>query len=542
MLPCGAVLAYTNTKMGPARLFYMDEAGSRRGLPLKGTVVTVGRARDNMVTFPRQEGVSRYHAELVGHDEGWVIVDRGSSAGTFVNGVQVQQHPLESGDVIRLGPPPAPELTYLEVEEATALRETPEMRDDSMTIMRPAHSTFLDPEKLQAASAGKGAAQLVQRMRALFEVTTALLQVHDVDALCRVVLEAVFRMLAADRGAILLRAGNVDDLVQKAAHVRPGQPGDGFAPSRTITHRVLDENVGVLSMDASTDERFEQGASLVMQSVRSVVSAPISSAGHVWGVLYLDTTLARRSFAEDDLELLVAVGRQAAMAMQNLHLVEEQQKTFESMMRALAHSIDARDGITAGHSSRVAKYSQAIGRHLGLSSGECRIIWYAGLLHDYGKIGTREAVLTKPGPLTSEEYEHMKEHPKHTFRILSSINFSPEMRDIPRIAASHHERPDGTGYPFGWKGDEIPMGGRIIAVADFFDALTVRRHYREPAPLEEVQRMIVQGRGTQFDHDVVEAFGRWFDREYVPFARRMAERRAIVQSADELSSHKQRTK
>jgi putative nucleotidyltransferase with HDIG domain len=212
--------------------------------------------------------------------------------------------------------------------------------------------------------------------------------------------------------------------------------------------------------------------------------------------------------------------------MENLHLMAEQEKTFESMVRALAHSIDARDGITAGHSSRVAKYSQAIARYMGMNPQEARLIWYAGLLHDYGKIGTREAVLCKPGALTPEEYEHIKEHPKHTFKILSTINFSAEMSDLPRIASSHHERPDGKGYPNGWKGDETPMGGHIIAVADFFDALTVKRHYREPMPLDQVLELMQKGRDTQFHGEVLTHFTRYFEREYLPMARRLAERRA----------------
>jgi putative nucleotidyltransferase with HDIG domain len=266
----------------------------------------------------------------------------------------------------------------------------------------------------------------------------------------------------------------------------------------------------------------------VSQSIRAVMCAPVSSAGKMFGVAYLDTIATNHAFDEEDLEFLVAVCRQAAMALERLSLLDDQKKTFESMVRAFAHSIDARDEMTAGHSSRVAKYSQAIARHMGLDPPECRRIWYAGLLHDLGKIGTREAVLCKPGKLTPEEYEHMKEHPLHTFKILSAINFSSEMVDIPRMASSHHERPDGKGYPFGWSGDEIPLGGKIIAVADFFDALTAKRHYRDPMPLDEVIALLESGRGTQFDPAVLDAFRRYFEKEYAPSARRLAERKAAA--------------
>jgi HD-GYP domain-containing protein (c-di-GMP phosphodiesterase class II) len=523
---------------GSTKLVFKDEHGTRKTLALNTTVVTLGRARDNVVAFPRNEGVSRYHAEIVPHDGMATVFDRGSSGGTYVNDLPVQEHVLEHGDTVRLGPKPAPELFFYMEDDATELREMPVgATEEAMTVMLPATSLFLNPEKLSKAAAGQDAKSLTLRMKALYELTSQLLSVSDVDGLCKLVLDALFKIMPADRAAVLMRSG--DQLGQKAVQVRGGVSAqEAFVPSRTITSKVLTDNVAVMSLDASTDSRFSQGNSVMLQAIRSVICAPLSSAGQTWGVLYLDTTVAKKSFTEDDLELLVAVARQAAMAMENLHLLDEREKTFESMVRALAHSIDARDGITAGHSSRVAKYSQAIARYMGMPPRDCRVIWYAGLLHDYGKIGTREAVLCKPGSLTPEEYEHIKEHPKHTMKILSTINFSKEMEDLPRVASSHHERPDGKGYPNGWKGDETPMGGRIIAVADFFDALTVKRHYREPMPLEEVLALMEKGRDTQFDGTVLDAFTRYFEREYVPFARRLAERKAAAPKAnDEVSSH-----
>src|SRR5262249_11089870 len=148
----------------------------------------------------------------------------------------------------------------------------------------------------------------------------------------------------------------------------------------------------------------------------------------------VDNLNTQKSFDEEELEFLMAVTRQAGVALENLHLIDEQKITFESFISTLAASIDARDDLTAGHSARVAKYSKSIAKYVGMSPDELKIIYYAGLLHDYGKIGTREAVLCKPGKLTPEEMNHMREHAYDSFKILSKIHFSKEMEDIPMIA------------------------------------------------------------------------------------------------------------
>ena len=268
--------------------------------------------------------------------------------------------------------------------------------------------------------------------------------------------------------------------------------------------------------------------------------APIASSTRVWGVLYVDTVTTKKTFEQEDLEFLLAMARQAGIAMENLNLVTEQQKMIESFIRALAASIDARDDLTAGHSARVGRYSSAIAKYMGWTAEDRKRLYYAGLLHDYGKIGTREAILCKPGKLTPEEYEHIKEHPGHTMRILSQIHFTEDLQDLPLVASSHHEKVDGTGYPYGLVSDQIPLGSKIIAVADFFDALTHKRHYREPMPIEEVIQLVQDQTGTAFEPIVVEAFEQFVRKEYIPNqekrAAREATRRTNVTTGDAASA------
>lgn len=142
---------------------------------------------------------------------------------------------------------------------------------------------------------------------------------------------------------------------------------------------------------------------------------------------------------------------------------------------------------------------------MGLSDDQVEAVRVAGLLHDVGKIGVPEAILTKAGGLTSEEKSIMRNHVRLTREILAKIHFSDDLHDVPIIASQHHERLDGSGYPDGLRGEELLLESRILAVADVFDALTSHRYYREPVSEQEALAEIEQGAGVLFDEDVIEA-------------------------------------
>jgi len=183
-----------------------------------------------------------------------------------------------------------------------------------------------------------------------------------------------------------------------------------------------------------------------------------------------------------------------------VEFLKEEQKDmlimFDQTATALANAIDAKDVYTHGHSLRVAEYSQKIAIAAGKDEKFCRDIYYAGLLHDVGKIGVPGSIINKEGKLSPEEFAEIKKHPVIGKQILSSISKSPYLS----IAAnSHHERYDGHGYPEGLKGDDIPEIARIIAVADSYDAMTSKRSYRDPIPQQKVREEIIKGMGSQFD-------------------------------------------
>ena len=168
------------------------------------------------------------------------------------------------------------------------------------------------------------------------------------------------------------------------------------------------------------------------------------------------------------------------------------------VMEALASAIDAKDKYTHGHSSRVAEYSRKLAGLNGKTEKECDEIYYAALLHDVGKIGVPDAIITKEGKLTKEEYEEIKKHPELGTQILKRISAFPFLCTG---AGGHHERYDGKGYPNGLKGTDIPEIARIISVADAYDAMTSKRSYRDPIPQQIVREELVKGIGTQFDPD-----------------------------------------
>lgn len=176
------------------------------------------------------------------------------------------------------------------------------------------------------------------------------------------------------------------------------------------------------------------------------------------------------------------------------------QQMFLNTIRALALALEAKDRYTYGHADRVARLSVEIGKALNLSDMELEQLQYAGILHDIGKIGVRDEILNKPGRYTPDEYEEMKKHPVIGARIVSGID---SLETVSLWIRHHHERYDGGGYPDGLKGDEIPLGSRIIAVADAFDAMLYDRPYKAGRPLPEVIEELKQCSGSHFDPQIV---------------------------------------
>lgn len=179
------------------------------------------------------------------------------------------------------------------------------------------------------------------------------------------------------------------------------------------------------------------------------------------------------------------------------------QKLFINTVEAIARAIEAKDPYTVGHSKRVSKYCSRIAQKMGVNSEEVHDIEVAGLLHDVGKIGIADAILGKPSKLSIEEYESIKEHPLISLKIIEPIQ---ELKKVKEFVRYHHEKWDGTGYPEGLKGEEIPLGARILSVADAFDTMWIGRQYHAAWNLEMVIKEFQKNKDSQFDGKVVDAF------------------------------------
>jgi HD-GYP domain-containing protein (c-di-GMP phosphodiesterase class II) len=270
-------------------------------------------------------------------------------------------------------------------------------------------------------------------------------------------------------------------------------------------------NAPVIVPDTSKDPRFFKGADKKSGFVtRSMLCVPMCHKDTVVGVLQVLNRTGDIPFNDHDLETLVNVANQAVSAIENARLYENIQKIYLSTIEVLATAIDAKDPYTQGHSRRVTQYSVAIAEQMGLAQTEIENIRYAGLLHDVGKIGIKDSIIRKPGRLTDEEYAIIKMHPSIGARILRPVDFLADK--IPGVL-HHHEYYDGRGYPDHLIGTDIPLAGRIICVADAFDAMTTNRPYRKGLSVNTVIAELKKFSGKQFDPECVQAFLNAFDEK-----------------------------
>ncbi len=202
------------------------------------------------------------------------------------------------------------------------------------------------------------------------------------------------------------------------------------------------------------------------------------------------------------LTLLVQRQNQELSAM-NANLARLVQERTNNLLDGMIAALDYRDTETQWHSRRVSRFSKRLAEQLGYQGDELLAIEQGALLHDIGKIGVRDAILLKPGPLTGAEWEEMRMHPELGYRLLGRIDF---LRGAAQIVLEHQEKWDGSGYPGGLKGERICVGARIFHIADTFDAITSDRPYRRSQPYEVARQEIVRMRGTQFDPKCVDAF------------------------------------
>lgn len=229
----------------------------------------------------------------------------------------------------------------------------------------------------------------------------------------------------------------------------------------------------------------------------------LTNSNRAYGWITLLSFDVKDSFRRGEYRILTSMAEQLALVVANTDLYRDLECFIINLVRCLVMALEAKDSYTKGHSVRVSAMSMRIAEAMRLDAGQCANLQWASVLHDIGKIGTQEAVLNKPGPLSVEEFDTIKAHPERGAVILQPV--SQLVACLPAIR-HHHERYAGGGYPWGLKGEEIPFAARIIAVADTYDAITSSRAYRPARSHQEAVDILAQIAGTQLDPQIVETF------------------------------------
>lgn len=343
-------------------------------------------------------------------------------------------------------------------------------------------------------------------VKVLSEVSRVISSSLDLDKVSDLVLKESINILGADHASLFLLDDSSRYLILTKAQ--------GFSEDEMDNIRLLG------SWEIINDQVVTKKKSLIVNNtkhapfsrekfpVNSFLAVPLEKDGKIIGILMVSNRKRPgQVFTKDDERLLRALSNHIAIALLNARLYQELKSLFISTVKALVKAVDAKDRYTSGHSERVMKYSIAIGRELKLDEEVMENIGLSSLLHDVGKIGIKESILSKPARLLGYERSQIKRHPAIGVGIVETIDNSHK---IIKGILEHHERFDGKGYPKGLKGNAISLAGRIIAVADVFDALTASRPYQKGYSKSEALSEITKESSSQFDPKIVKAFLRSF--------------------------------
>ena len=320
-----------------------------------------------------------------------------------------------------------------------------------------------------------------------------------------------------DMGAEIVHADElrffvINDAVKKpfeiSSHVSPRLDPEGVPGEGQIQDGLLEAAIESLIMEIAADEiplliTENRQTRNLSADILSFMVVPLKIREKVFGVLTAAVRASDNRFNEKDLYYLSFMAQKAAYVIENLALYENIYENLFSTLYAFVTAIEAKDAYTKRHSNRVAEIGVLIGEEVDCSKEELDVLNFAGHLHDIGKIGVRDDILLKPGRLTPDEFETIKEHPVIGANIVGQLGLWNREQQIIR---HHHEKFDGTGYPVGLKGEEIPFLARVLSVADVYDAMASDRAYRAKMPVEKVIGIIKECSGTQFDPNIVQAF------------------------------------
>jgi len=460
--------------------------------------VLFGRS-DSATVQLRQRKVSRQHCRIAFERGFYNIEDLDSKNGTWVNNRRIHKAILFHHDRVVIG---STEFRFvldggISDETSQFLRDSPtelafekEVRHDASVNV--ASSLFL---RLPEVEVEQDRDQMERDLAAVCEVINNVNAEYDLDRLLNTIMNSVMRVAECDRGYLITAKtanGVLMPLVSRNRDGLPPHARESF--SHSIVSECYENGVAILMSDPS--DEINPSESVLAQQIQSIMCAPMMDEKGPVGVIYVDTLLGSRKFAERDLKLLSAIGNQAGIAIRRAQLAQQVETLFRESMRTVINLVEVKDEYTFGHSERVTAVAVLIARLCSLDKDDVRDLELASLLHDVGKLAVRLDVLQKPSTLTPAEYEAVKRHPVAGAAILSNVENSER---ISLAVRHHHERWDGDGYPDGLAGERIPLLARVMALADAFDSMASGRPYRGVLRREEIIEELKRGSGSQFD-------------------------------------------
>jgi len=462
---------------------------------------------------------SRFHAEIVHEGNAFIFCDKKSLNGSFINNDRVTRKVLGPGDRIKIG-----DTTIEVVGEKFSKTIEWQQQDPLITTRIPldkfssqieeivtAPGTITEKHQTIATEREIQTQALIRNLETLYKVGKTINSIQTVDELLDQIAKTLLDVFSDVQRVCILLNENGKDFEPKTIKTRTAVPAQPFLISTSIVNEAVKEEVCILANDASHDDRFEASESILAMNLRSVMCAPLVNKGVVLGVIYLDNREKPNCFDENNTALLSALASQAAVAIDNSRLHEDIQRAYHEAILALMNTVEAKDPYTRGHSQRTSSYALGIAREMGLSEEESKKIKMAAELHDIGKVGVGDLIIGKDSPLSTMEFDSMKDHVLTGENIIKPIEYLNFARPMIR---HHHERYDGLGYPDGIKGDKIPLGARIIGLADALDAMTTQRPYNEPLSFREALKEFETLKRKQFDPGVVDALVRFIKRNY----------------------------
>lgn len=541
-------------------------AGPTSGLeyPIKDNVI-LGRDPRCQVLIASRE-VSAQHARITRVGDRYYLEDLRSRNGSYLNEKPVEREALKDGDVVRIGRVTFRfELRAMEREEERRLQQPPESSHVTVEL-----DATRDVFLLNAVTVSSGSRRLDHVLKLLCNLSRSIGSVSGLKVTLDEIAATLLELFPQAGRVVILLGSDGSGLEPLVTRWRGNPVAAPHQYSETIVRKALSERRAILTVDALSDDRFSSSRSVLDLRLRSLMCVPILHQERLLGAVEIDTLGTTRMFTEEDLNLMTGVVAQLAFAVANASLFDDLRGMATGVVASLTAALGLRSPATLAHCERVSRFALAMARRLELPAEEIEVLRTAALLHDIGLIGAPDGDRGEPGlaagaastsvpqaangrdtvedphaipeptggflhfnrhhedglmvarhhgPTDSRTDDGLTAHPEQAAEILGPLK---PLAPVVTLVLAHHERFDGRGYPRGLAGTDIPLGARILAIADAFDAMTAFGYYQPTRSPEAALEVLRSEAGRQFDPELVVLFGQIWEARQRLEARRNA--------------------